>query len=389
MNKLFVFICVLLLALSCKKPFTPVLNNSGGNGYLVIEGNISGNDSTFIHLSRSKKVDTLHTVLNETGAQVTIENDANASFPLTEIRSGKYAAGVLNLDNNRKYRLGIKTLDGKEYLSDFVPLKNAPPIDSISYTAQSSGVRIYVNAHDNTNSTRYYRWDFTEDWQFQSEYVSAYYSNGVDSIKARSVGMQVHNCFTGDSSSSVNIFSTSALTTDIVSLAPVTFIPASSEKIETKYTILVRQYALTNDAYEFWETLQKNTEKLGSIFSVLPSEIQSNYHCVSNPNELVIGYLSAGNISTKRIFISAAQLPAYTRQYPYGCELDTAYRNPPHANTIPINDLIPSTSPYGIVSGLFLPPPDIKGLPTAYTFSSKICVDCTLRGRTTPPPYWQ
>jgi hypothetical protein len=389
MNKLSVFICVLLLAISCKKPFTPVLNNSGGNGYLVIEGNISGNDSTFIHLSRSKKVDTLHTVQNETGAQVTIENDAGASFALTEIKKGKYTAGALNLDNSHKYRLRVKTSDGKKYLSDFVPLKNAPPIDSVSYVAQSSGVRIYVNTHDNTNSTRYYRWDFTEDWQFQSKYASGYFSNGVDSIKARSVDMQVHNCFASDSSSSINIFSTSSLTTDIVDLAPVTFIPGNSEKIETKYSILVRQYALTSDAYEFWQTLQKNTEKLGSIFDVLPSELQSNYHCVSNPNELVIGYLSAGNTSTKRIFISATQLPQYARQYPYDCELDTAYVNPPRAGTLPINELIPLSSPYSVVKALYLPPANPYGLPTAYTYSSKICVDCTLRGRTTPPPFWQ
>src|SRR6185312_6086425 len=189
MNKLFVFASALFFILSCKKPFTPVLNQSGGSGYLVIEGNISGNDSTFIHLSRSKKVDTLHTVLAERGAQVTIESDGGGSFSLAEITGGKYAAGSLNLDNARKYRLRIKTTDGKEYLSDYVPLKSAPPIDDVSFVPQSSGVQIYVSAHDDTKSTRYYRWDFTEDWQFHSKYASGYYSNGVDSIKARSVDM--------------------------------------------------------------------------------------------------------------------------------------------------------------------------------------------------------
>ena len=388
MRKLKIFVWVIFLALACKKPFTPVLNQSP-NRYLVIEGIISGNDSTFIKLSRSKNVDTLRTIITERNAQVTIENDASGSFPLIETKAGTYAAGPLNLDNSHKYRLRIKTTDGKEYLSDFVVLKSAPPIDTVGFTAQGSGVQIYVNAHDDNNATRYYRWDFTETWQFHSAYRSGYYSNGIDSIKSRTVDQQVYTCFGSDSSTSVLIASTNKLNKDIVSQAPITFVQASSEKIETKYSILLKQYALTSDAYEFWETLQKNTEKLGSIFDVLPSETQSNYHCISNPGELVVGYLSAGNVSEKRVFISAAQLPHYVTQYPYGCQVDTAWLIPPRSGAYLEGVLIPASSPYGIINALYLQPPNPFGLPTAYNFSTKPCVDCTLRGKRNPPPFWQ
>ena len=388
MKKILAIACLALLIITCKKPFTPILNQSDKR-YLVIEGIISGNDSTFIKLSRTKNVDTSRTVVSESNAQVNIENDAGGSFLLPEIRTGTYAVGPLNLDNSHKYRLRIKTSDGKEYLSDFVPLKNAPPIDSVGFNAKSSGVQIYVNAHDDANATRYYRWDFTEDWQFHSEYASGYYSNGVDSIKARTVDQQVYTCFGNDNSTSVLVASTTKLNKDIVSQAPITFVPASSEKVETKYTILVKQYALTSDAYEFWETLQKNTERLGSIFDVLPSETQSNYHCISNSAELVVGYLSAGNVSEKRIFITPVQLPHYVTEYPYACELDTAWLNPPRSGAYVESILIPASSPYGIVNALYLQPANPFGLPTAYNFSIKQCVDCTLRGKRTPPSYWK
>jgi hypothetical protein len=388
MRKLTILVWMIFLALACKKPFTPVLNQSTTR-YLVIEGIISGNDSTFIRLSRTRNVDTLRTIIAESNALVSIENDASGSFPLAEVRTGTYAVGPLNLDNSHKYRLRVKTSDGKEYLSDFVQLKSAPPIDSVGFTAQSSGIQIYVNAHDDNKATRYYRWDFTETWQFHSEYRSGYYSNGIDSIKARTVDQQVYTCFGSDSSTSVLIASTTKLNKDIVSQAPITFVSGSSEKIETKYTILVKQYALTSDAYEFWETLQKNTEKLGSIFDVLPSETQSNYHCISNPGELVVGYLSAGNVSEKRVFITAAQLPHYVTQYPYGCQVDTAWLNPPRQGAYLAGILIPSNSPYGIINALYLQPPNPFGLPTAYNFSTKPCTDCTLRGKRNPPPFWQ
>ncbi|HWD89302.1 MAG TPA: DUF4249 domain-containing protein [Mucilaginibacter sp.] len=388
MKKLTTIIYIALLALACKKPFAPVLNKSA-TGYLVIEGIISVNDSTIIKLSRSKKVDTSRTIITESNAQVAIENDANGSFPLIETTAGTYATGSLNLDASHQYRLRIKTSDGKEYLSDFVPVKNAPPIDSVGYTARGSGVQIFVNAHDDANATRYYRWDFTETWQFHTMYNSTYYSNGVDSIKARPVDQQVYNCFGSQNSTSVLVASTTKLTKDIVSQAPLTLVPASSEKLETKYSILVKQYALTSEAYEFWETLQKNTESLGSIFDVQPSELQSNFHCTSDPGELVIGYLSAGNVSEKRIFISAAQLPHYVTQYPYECQLDTAWVNPPRSGAYLVDILIPPSSPYSVVDALYLPPLSPFGIPTAYNFSTRPCVDCTLRGQTARPPFWQ
>ncbi len=390
MKKCLAVLFVLLVVNGCKKPFTPELE-SDNSRYLVVEGTISGSsDSTFIRLSRTKKVDTVRTIYAETGAHLDVENDANAAYNLTEVRPGTYAIAPFGLDASRKYRLRIKTSDGKVYLSDFVVVKNAPPVDSVGFIAKSDGVQVYVNAHDAAALTHYYRWDFREDWQFHAQYISAYYTNGVDSINPRPVDQQVYYCFAKDSSTTVLLSSTTKLSQDLVYQAPLTVLPGSSEKIEKKYSILVKQYALTSDAYNFWLDLQKNTEKLGSIFDVQPSQTVSNYHCVTNPNELVVGYLSVGNIASKRIYITREQLlPSYTTQYPQQCELDTAFQNPPHGGTRPIGDLIPLNSPYITIMGLYLPPPNPFGAPTAYSYTTKFCGDCTLRGTTVQPSFWK
>jgi hypothetical protein len=164
-------------------------------------------------------------------------------------------------------------------------------------------------------------------------------------------------------------------------------VPANSEKIETKYSILVKQYALTSEGYDFWDNLQKNTERLGSIFDVLPSQAQSNYHCVSNPSELVIGYLSVGQVSSKRIFISASQLlPTYSPVYPCDCKQDTIFANNPRLSD---PNLLDARSPYLTIMGLFIPPANPFGLPTAFTYSTILCVDCTVRGAKIPPAFWK
>jgi hypothetical protein len=387
LKKCLIALCILLIAVGCKKPFIPQEINSGANRYLVIEGVInSGSDSTFIKISRTQKIDTVHTVNPETNAVVSVESDANSNFKLTETTAGTYAAPPTNLDGTHKYRLRITTSDHKEYVSDFVTVKNSPPIDSVGFIAQPTGVQIYVNTHDATNSTHYYRWDYTEDWQFHSVYASAFKND----LATRTVNEQIYDCFGHDESNVVSITSTTKLTQDIVYQAPIIKVSSTSEKIETKYSILVKQYVLTSDAYTFWENLQNNTEKLGSIFDVLPSENQSNFHCLTNTNELVVGYLSVGSTASKRIFITPNQLlSSYSPVYPTQCELDTAYQNPPHPGTRPISDFFLANSPYMPVSGLYLPPPNINGTPTAYTYSTVLCVDCTIRGTKTRPAFWK
>jgi uncharacterized protein DUF4249 len=377
---------IFLLVLACKKPFTTPGTISTNGKYLVVEGVISMNDSTIIRLSRTKKVDTLKTIIAEHGAQVSIESNANTSYPLTEMSAGIYTAPPLNLDASRQYRLSIKTSDGKSYASEYVVVKNSPVIDSVGFVAQGQGVQVYVNTHDAANATKYYRWEYQETWQFHTMYVSTYRNDW----HARPAADQKYNCFGNDTSANIVLATTTKLTNDVVFQSPLALIPANSEKIETKYSILVKQYALTSDAYNFWQNLQKNTENIGSIFDVLPSEVQGNLHCLSNPGEMVIGYLSAGNVTSKRIFISKSQLPSgYSPRYPVLCELDTLYYAPSDGSQIKANALYKITmKDDSIVQGIYAVP-DVLGFPYAYTYSSAFCVDCTIRGTRTTPAFWK
>ena len=396
-------LCVVIpLALvSCRKPYEPPAV-SAPNSYLVVEGVISaGHDSTFIKLSRTVRISDKVVGSPETGAALTVEGDQNISYSLTEISKGSYASGGLNLDNSHKYRLRIRTADNKQYLSDYVEVLNSPPIDSVSYDLQGAltvpGLNLYVSTHDQTNKVTYYRWDYQETWKIHSYYASYFKSNG-DTVLGRTFPADnITDCWQSDTSSSIVLGSSAKLSKNLIYEQPIISISSTSEKVESKYSILVRQYALTEGAYNFYVNLKKNTEQLGSIFDALPSVINGNIHSMTNPAEPVIGYISVGNTSSKRIFIANQQLPAWKADTSFfaGCHLAFDWPISPccfynFGGTNQVNYYI-NYNTNGNKDPLI--PIDAIGIPghppIGYTASNRECVDCTVRGTNKPPAFWQ
>ncbi|HEY9194761.1 MAG TPA: DUF4249 domain-containing protein [Mucilaginibacter sp.] len=387
----YIWYCILLcggIIIACKKPYNPKVVSSP-NSYLVVEGMINTNgDPTVIKLSKTVNLGESVKSAIVTGYTVTIQDAGGNTISqlISPSNDGKYSSGTgVNLDATKKYRLHIASNDGVIYESDYMEVKKNPPIDSVGFTTKGNNLNIYVNTHDATNSTRYYRWDFEEAWKFHARYESGFLVDpGTKAIRARRNDEESYYCYTGDASSNIVISSSAKLVSDVIYQAPVTTILSTSERISVRYSILVKQYAITKPAYEFWENIRKNTEQLGSIFDAQPSQLQGNIHCVTNPNTPVIGFVGITNVQQKRIFIDNSELPLeWFSTYPYSCELDSAlYYNP--------KTMSREVEAY-IINGFGVPVSPISQMNNVigYTYSSLECTDCRIRGQSQPPPFWK
>jgi hypothetical protein len=293
---------VILVLHFCREPYVPpAIQNPPA--YLVVDGYLNGSqDSTVIRLTRTRNLDSLSTV-PELGAQVTVTGDDSSVHPLFEEGNGYYSSPQLGLNTNMNYRLRIMTANGESFQSDTVSVRVTPAIDSVFWRNDSSGVGIYVNTHDPMNSTWYYRWDYVETWQYHSDVMSpALWVN--DQLVIRSPAEQIYTCYTTIYSSSINVATSARLSQDIISNYQLVQIPMGDEKLNREYSILVKQYAITSDAYSYWENLKQNTEQVGGLFDPQPSQLTGNIHCLSNPKETVLGYIGASTVSAQRIFIN-------------------------------------------------------------------------------------
>src|SRR3979411_1311011 len=107
---------IIFLFSGCKQIYDPKVEAKNIR-LLVVEGFLnSGQGPTNIRLSRTADLND-KTTKPELGAQISVEGDNGSSFTLTGDTNGEYSIPQLTLNSNVKYRVRIKTTDGKEYVS--------------------------------------------------------------------------------------------------------------------------------------------------------------------------------------------------------------------------------------------------------------------------------
>ncbi|QRR02256.1 DUF4249 domain-containing protein [Dyadobacter sandarakinus] len=294
----------LILALdSCIEPFSPPEVNSD-QGYLVVDGFLNvGNDSSKITLRRTQNVNVNTFPAVVAGAAIVAESETGESYNFTETGSGEYILPPYPFNRSTRYRLRVSLGADLEYLSEFVDVTQTPAIDSVTYKydPNQDAMVFYVNTHDAQNKTQFYRWKFEETW----EYFTAYASN-LEVVDSQVVTrrQQISRCWRTMPSGGISLGSTVKLSADIIRDLPLIKVPVSTNKLYSRYSILVKQYALSRPEFEYWTSLSKSTQITGGLFDPQPGQVTGNFQNTSDPQDLVFGYFRAGTEDQKRLTVS-------------------------------------------------------------------------------------
>lgn len=376
----FVFILAEIISfVGCVEPYSPPeLENADTN--LVIDGYVNLEEgSARVKLSRAQKLSEPFTDDGESGAQVSIQVNDNTTYPLTETGTGIYTINGMPLAFGDRCKLLVKS-SGKNYESDIVQAKKTPDIDSVTYKADDTGVEINVTTHDPENNTGYYQWQYEETIEYNSRFRSNYTYDGMGGFPLRDDNNQIYICWKTYTSNTILVGTSSGLSEDIIYKYPVVSLSSDSWKLQRKYSILVKQYAIDKQAYRYWTDLKKNTETVGTLFDPQPSQVVGNLRCVSDPTEIVLGYFSVRSGKEKRIFIDALDLPRYRLSTGY------EYCQPSEIDTLSLQDIYTGATNL-LVDAVTTP----MGTLIGFTTQSPSCIDCRImrQGATKKPDFWE
>ncbi len=315
-------------------------------------------------------------------ALVTIESENGEKFAASGgAGSGRYVIRHPLLDRDQRYRLRIQT-GPTEYLSDFVPVRISPEITGIEWERNEDGVRILVSTADPANNTHYYRWEYEETWKYYSQVITWLIVDG-NQVRMREPHEEIHLCYISRPSSDIHIGTSEELANDAIHRFPLTIIPNLSDKLSDRYSILVKQIPLTALSYTYWKQLRESSQNLGDIFGPMPSKLQGNIVCTSDPVFHVVGIVEAVQVAKKRIYINRLDLPGFwavENDYFDNCIVVDTLRSASWFATNPIATPVTEVSPN----------PNLPTVEGYFYINSRRCVDCAFRGGTyAPPAFWK
>jgi hypothetical protein len=316
-NRILLFSILCLILSSCTEQYA--LQSNTFENALVVEATITNElKKQTIKITRTYRLEDTDPTI-ESGAIVKVTDSENNQYAFELNDSVYVSTKEFQAVPGRKYRLDITTNEGKSYYSTSEILTTINEIQSIDATVQTvkgdRGVEIKVNSYDPTATSKYYRYEYEETYKIETQMWkqdSAIILPPLPEGTHKEIGLVSRKgnskiCYGTAKSKDILIASTNSLNEDRIAF-PVRFISNQNYIISHRYSILVRQYIQSLEAYTFYKTLKETSGSDNILSQNQPGFFYGNIKSSNNPNEKVIGFFDVSSVSSKRIFFNYVDL---------------------------------------------------------------------------------
>ena len=249
-------------------------------------------------------------------AIVFITDNYGSRIDLIEESSGVYKPvsdefkGVMGM----VYTLHVATPDGNEYESDSVRINEKPVIDSLYAQAGEldiilynpdgepyidrirEGLHLYTDVSGATGSTSYCRFN-TSVIRLYSYLVSTF--GGSLSCYAWDDPVAVDDFYSVDFTSAEE--GRQILPEHKIGYLPWNFpedLPPDASSVTTSYVLILKVFSISAEVYDYYYSIDRQLNSDNQMFAPVPSQINSNIHCVNDPSLTVTGVFEASSMAT-------------------------------------------------------------------------------------------
>lgn len=307
-----IFMLFFLLLNSCIESY--VANVEDEPDLLTIEASlIKGVKRQKVIVSRTVALDHSYRVMVG-GCLVNIMDELGNTFPFEEVTAGAYYADVDDnlLKINRNYKLIVITPEGENYESEYEKLQAGTAIDSAYYIIEdriesgieTDGLQFYVDLKATDSISRYYRWKVEETYEYTSAGPINYFYFDKNLIPVPPDDIwAVYRCWQTEDIDNIFITSTVNLVTNEKKRIPLNYVSTQTDRLKIKYSILLQQYSLNENAYNYFMQNKIATEGSEGLYTSQPQQPVTNFYNVNNESERVVGYFWVAELSKVRMII--------------------------------------------------------------------------------------
>ncbi|MBQ0768786.1 MAG: DUF4249 domain-containing protein [Bizionia sp.] len=323
-------LAVILISFNCTEEIP--LETNGFEDVLVVEATISNElKHQEIKLSRTYFLEQ-NTQTIENNANVSIQDNLGNNYTFTQNDEGVYSSNIaFEALPNVIYTLYITTSNGKLYKSSEKVLTPIAEISSlyVEEGPDSNSVQVVIDSNNEATDAQFFRYEYEETHKIKVPYYSIYnakLTNIVNYGQEFDVDLVLKEeneeiCFTTNKSIGIIQTSTDHLESNIVSKFPVRTINKDNVILRERYSILVKQYVQSLEAYKYYETINELSTNESLFSENQPGFVVGNISALQNSSEKIIGFFDVSSVSSDRIYFNYEDIDAPRPPYPYDCEL--------------------------------------------------------------------
>ncbi|WP_164977473.1 DUF4249 domain-containing protein [Ancylomarina salipaludis] len=320
--KLFYFSILLISISSCTEKFYPDIDEDVS--ILVVDGKITNElGSCEVRLFRTVKFYEDFSLKPERDAMIILHNDKGETEVLKESEPGIYhnSTNLIQGEIGQTYWIEIQTLNGESYES--IPeLMHSPFEISSIYGdelevikedgSKENAVGIFFDAKNHDNTSTYLRWEYRESYEWHSPFK----------LQSKLSDTPTEICYPANDFNLINLFDLSGFSVKEANHLLTSKILQHEVKLEYQYLLNMNLYSISQENYEFWESMKAIHQSNGNLYDVLPANIRGNLSSCKDDCE-VLGYFEASSIRTKNELFSKSEFSLNFSDFPDECKTIT------------------------------------------------------------------
>jgi hypothetical protein len=325
---------------------------------------------------------------------VEIEDERGKSYPFWEIDPGIYREWIEHTDliYGNSYKLSVITPEGRTYESEFVELLRCPPIEDIPWDIQVihtsdpgvsyPSVQFYITTDASGDYAKNYLLELEETWKYHSWYPIMWVWDGSLKMISEGPSDSLQTCYRTLPIPEIYTYSTRNISGSNIRRFPINKVTNQTDRLSIRYSLLARQYSLTDRAYDFWNALEGQAKQSDELYETQPVSIRGNIVSRENPEETVLGLFFATAVKEKRIYIKPDLVTSKDYCRPWSSpETDSMLAH--------LAIIYPNGAPRPIyLYGWDVPFPMQE--PNVRYVEDQACFDCRLKGGSLIPPwFWE
>ncbi|MGB5405100.1 MAG: DUF4249 domain-containing protein [Robiginitalea sp.] len=385
---------------------------------LVVDARITNeNKRQRVLLSRPTALSADSSAAGVPGASVTVSSSQGSTFQFEESDSGSYVSTQpFAAIEGVEYTLEIELADGQQYLS--APASRGPEstIDRIYAQRELSnlgvdGISIYVDSSNPDPQADRYRYEYEEtykiiapNWtasEFEILQDFSLINEGIyPDVRLVPRAQEERVCYNTVASTEILLSNGLEAETEELRGNLIRFLGNDNPVISHRYSILVRQYLQSPEAYSFYTSL-RNFSSSDNVFNqIQPGLLEGNIEAVNDADAIVLGYFEVTSVTETRFFFNyedfypGEPLPPYFETVNCDRIYPPRLVNPERDGPSPPDECGPAEGLTELIEQEIVEyyitnsePPGLCEGP--YFVTQRACGDCTALGSNIVPDFWE